>query len=99
MLAEYRRRRDRLYGWLSADPRIGLQKPAGAFYMFPDVTEFLSPDGYRTSADLATALLNEAHVALTPGEPFHAARFLRPSYHTATKQLQRGSHPTLQFPS
>ena len=47
MLDEYRVRRDRLYEWLSADPRIGLQKPAGAFYMFPDVSEFLSPDGYR----------------------------------------------------
>jgi hypothetical protein len=72
MLDEYRRRRDQLFEWLSADPRIGLRKPAGAFYMFPDVSEFLSPDGFRTSADLATALLNDAHVALTPGEAFDA---------------------------
>ena len=36
-----------------------LQKPAGAFYMFPDVSEFLSPDGIRTSADLAAALLSD----------------------------------------
>ena len=28
-------------------------KPAGAFYLFPDISEFLSPDGIRTSADLA----------------------------------------------
>src|SRR5215212_6816855 len=56
MLDEYRRRRDRLYELLSADPRIGLRKPSGAFYMFPDVSEFLSPDGYRTSAELATGL-------------------------------------------
>src|SRR6476646_781980 len=60
MLDEYRRRRDRLAEWLSVDPRIRLVKPAGAFYLFPDVTEFLSPDGIRTTADLATALLNEA---------------------------------------
>src|SRR6476661_7955932 len=49
MLDEYRRRRDRLYEWLSADPKLKLLKPAGAFYMFPDVSEYLSPDGIRTS--------------------------------------------------
>ena len=97
MLDEYRRRRDRLYGWLSADPRIGLRKPAGAFYMFPDVSEFLSPDGYRTSAELATALLNDAHVALTPGEAFDAPGFLRISYATSMKELERGSERILQF--
>ena len=63
MLDEYRRRRDQLYTWLSADPRIRMVKPAGAFYMFPDVSDFLSPDGIRTSGELAAALLSEAHVA------------------------------------
>jgi aspartate aminotransferase len=97
MLDEYRRRRDRLYEWLSADPRIGLRKPAGAFYMFPDVGEFLSPDGYRTSAELAAALLNDAHVALTPGEAFDAPGFLRISYATSMKELERGSQRILEF--
>ena len=97
MLDEYRRRRDRLYGWLSADARIGLRKPAGAFYMFPDVSEFLSPDGYRTSADLATGLLNDAHVAVTPGEAFDAPGFLRISYATSMKELERGSERILEF--
>src|SRR5260221_1381281 len=50
MLDEYRRPPDRLYELLSAHTRIGLRTPAGAFYMFPDVGDFLSPDGYRTSA-------------------------------------------------
>jgi aspartate aminotransferase len=97
MLDEYRRRRDQLVRWLSADPRIGLKKPAGAFYLFPDVSEFLSPDGFRTSADLATALLNDAHVALTPGEAFDAPGFLRISYATSMKELERGSQRILEF--
>ena len=37
MLNEYRTRRDNLHEWLTADPRIRCVKPAGAFYMFPDV--------------------------------------------------------------
>ena len=97
MLDEYRRRRDQLCAWLSVEPRIGLKKPAGAFYLFPDVSEFLSPDGIRTSAELATALLSDARVALTPGEAFDAPGFLRISYATSMKELERGSQRILEF--
>jgi aspartate aminotransferase len=97
MLDEYRRRRDRLYEWLSADSRIGLLKPSGAFYMFPDVSEFLSPDGIRTSAELATALLNDARVAVTPGEAFDAPGYLRISYATSMQELERGSQRILEY--
>jgi aspartate aminotransferase len=97
MLDEYRRRRDQLYEWLSADRRIRLQKPAGAFYMFPDVSEYLSPDGCRTSADLASALLDQARVAVTPGEAFDAPGFLRLSYAASIDELRRGSDRILEF--
>ena len=97
MLDEYRTRRDRLCEWLSAEPRIGLKKPAGAFYLFPDVSEFLSPDGVRTSAELAAALLAESHVALTPGEAFDAPGFLRISYAASIEDLERGSRRILEF--
>jgi aspartate aminotransferase len=97
MLDEYRSRRDQLYDWLTADPRIRLTKPAGAFYMFPDVSEFLSPDGIRTSAELATALLNDARVAVTPGEAFDAPGFLRLSYATSLQELRRGTDRIFEF--
>jgi aspartate aminotransferase len=97
MLDEYRRRRDQLCQWLAADPRIVFNKPSGAFYLFADVSEFLSPDGVRTSADLATALLNDARVALTPGEAFDAPGFIRISYATSMKELERGSQRILEF--
>ena len=97
MLDEYRRRRDQLCEWLSVDSRISFKKPAGAFYLFPDVSEFLSPDGIRTSAELATALLNDARVALTPGEAFDAPGYIRISYATSMKELERGSQRILEF--
>ncbi|HEX6463254.1 MAG TPA: aminotransferase class I/II-fold pyridoxal phosphate-dependent enzyme, partial [Vicinamibacterales bacterium] len=68
-----------------------------AFYMFPDVSEYLSPEGIRTSSNLATALLNDARVALTPGEAFDAPGFLRISYATSMKELERGSQRILEF--
>src|SRR5262249_12604052 len=73
MLDEYRTRRDHLYDWLSADPRLRCRKPAGAFYMFIDIGDVLSglePGGVRTSTEFAQALLDEQRVAVTPGEAF-----------------------------
>jgi aspartate aminotransferase len=97
MLDEYRKRRDQVCQWLSAEPRIRLVKPAGAFYLFPDVSEFLSPDGIRTTGQLAQALLDDVRVALTPGEAFDAPGFLRISYATSIEDLKRGTERLLTF--
>ena len=91
MLAEYRRRRDQLCAWLAAEPRLRFVTPAGAFYLFVDVSAFLSPDGIRTSAQLAQSLLDEARVAVTPGEAFDAPGFVRLSYATSLTELERGT--------
>ena len=88
MRDEYRVRRDVMLGWLDADARFRVTRPAGAFYLFPDVSELLSPDGLRTSAELVQALLTEAHVALTPGEAFDAPGFIRLSYAAPMDQLR-----------
>jgi len=91
MLDEYRVRRDQLCKWLGEEPRIRLVKPAGAFYLFPDVSDFLSPDGIRTTAQLAQALLDGPRVALTPGEAFDAPGFVRISYAASMEDLERGA--------
>jgi aspartate aminotransferase len=97
MLDEYRNRRDLLHQWLTADPRLRCAKPAGAFYMFVDIADVLSVDGVRTSLDFADALLEEARVAVTPGEAFDAPGFIRISYATSTENLREGSRRLLEF--
>lgn len=97
MLEEYRHRRDQLCQWLAAEPRLRLVKPSGAFYLFPDVSEFLSADGIRTSAELGNVLLNEARVAITPGEAFDAPGFIRISYATSLDVLERGTARIIEF--
>ncbi len=97
MLEEYRSRRDRLYEWLTADSRVKCRKPAGAFYMFVDISEVLSPNGLRTSGEFAEALLQEQKVAVTPGEAFDAPGFLRISYATSLDNLREGSRRLLEF--
>jgi aspartate aminotransferase len=97
MLDEYRTRRDTLHQWLTADARVHCRKPAGAFYLFPDIREALSAGGFRTSADFAQSLLDEARVAVTPGEAFDAPGFLRISYATSMENLREGSRRLLEF--
>ena len=45
MLDEDRKRRDNIHAWLTAHPAIRCVKPSGAFYLFPDISALLSPDG------------------------------------------------------
>ncbi len=97
MLDEYRRRRDQMTAWLAEEPRLRLLRPAGAFYLFPDVSEFLSPDGVRTSAELAQKLLDDVRVAVTPGEAFDAPGFIRISYATSMQELQRGAERIITY--
>jgi aspartate aminotransferase len=97
MLAEYRTRRDSMHAWLTASPAIRCRKPGGAFYLLPDITDLLSPSGIRTSAQFAQALLEEQHVAVTPGEAFDAPGHIRISYATSMAQLREGADRILAF--
>lgn len=62
-------------------PRAGLDRflpTDGAFYLYADISEYSD-----NSADFAARLLNEAHVAATPGvdfDPVDGRRFIRFSY-------------------
>lgn len=90
MLNEYRRRRDAVHGWLTADPRIVCVKPGGAFYLFPYIADLLSPNGITSSGEFAEALLKESAVAVTPGEGFDAPGYFRLSYATSIERLKEG---------
>ena len=97
MRTAYRERRDAVLRWLEAEPRIRCVRPAGAFYLFPDVSEFLSPDTVRTTTAFATVLLRRNHVALTPGEAFDAPGFIRLSYAASLDRLKDGVDRMLDF--
>jgi aspartate aminotransferase len=90
MLNEYRKRRDAVHAGLTADPRIVCVKPGGAFYLFPYIADLLSPNGIKSSAEFAEALLKDVSVAVTPGEGFDAPGFFRLSYATSIERLREG---------
>ena len=97
MLDEYRRRRDNIHAWLTAHPGIQCVKPKGAFYLFPNISGLLSPDGVANSTDFAQRLLEKEYVVVTPGEAFDAPGYLRISYATSMEQLREGANRILRF--
>ena len=97
MLNEYRKRRDAVHAALTADPRIVCVKPGGAFYLFPYIADLLSPNGIKSSAEFAEALLKDEAVAVTPGEGFDAPGFFRLSYATSIDRLQEGGNRLRNF--
>lgn len=66
MVSELRRRRDLAAEALNRIPGVECPVPEGAFYLFPDVSRYLGGD----TVALARTLLEEAHVAVVPGEAF-----------------------------
>ena len=97
MLAEYQVRRDQLISWIGEEPRLSCVTPRGAFYLFPSIREFLSPDGIRTSLDFADRLLAEEHVVVTAGEAFDAPGYVRISYATSLERLKLGVDKLIAF--
>jgi aspartate aminotransferase len=97
MLGEYQARRDQVLAWLGEEPRLSCAVPQGAFYVFPDISAFLSPAGRRTSLEFSDGLLQEEHVVTTAGEAFDAPGFLRLSYATSLDRLREGITRLLRF--
>jgi aspartate/methionine/tyrosine aminotransferase len=86
MVAEFRRRRDLLVDGLNRIPGVVCRRPAGAFYVFPDI----SGTGWN-ERDLQRALLDEVGVAVLAGSSFgpHGAGHIRLSYANSMVNLER----------
>jgi aspartate aminotransferase len=82
-------RRKLMHGMLSEIPGVETLEPKGAFYVFPDVTAVLG-GRFPTSAILAAAILEEAGVALVPGESFGRPGHLRLSYAASVEDIEKG---------
>ena len=94
MRATYDRRRRTMLDLLSGIPGITCAEPEGAFYCFPSFAGVLGrPVGGhtpQTTLDLAAAILDEAKVALVPGEAFGAPGYMRLSYALGDDDLVEG---------
>lgn len=92
MKSAFLKRRDIMIAGLSAIPGMKVNKPMGAFYLFPDVSELYGKSvGQRhinNAEDFAMYLLEEAHVATVGGGAFGTPECIRLSYAASETQLQ-----------
>ena len=97
MLAEYRKRRDYVLSRFRSMPGVICAEPRGAFYVYPNVSCALSPNGIRTPLEFADKLLAESHVAVVPGEAFGTEKHVRISYASSLENIQKGLDRFEQF--
>lgn len=97
MLAEYEWRRNRIVEGLREIPGVCCTLPEGAFYVYPNVGAYLKKDGLADTTILAERLLDEAHVALVPGEAFGTREHVRISYATSREQIEAGLQRIKEF--
>ncbi len=94
MRTAFDRRRKLIVGLLSDIPGIICPMPDGAFYAYPSVKGLLGKSlrgkVATTSAELAALILDEAEVAIVPGEAFGTPGYARLSYALGDDDLVEG---------
>jgi aspartate aminotransferase len=94
MRVAFDRRRKLMVSMLNDIPGVVCPTPQGAFYVYPSVKGLLGKTlrgrTPTTSAELATLILEEAEVAVVPGEAFGPSGYLRLSYALSDEDLVEG---------
>jgi len=94
MRRAFDRRRRLIVDELNAIDGVVCPTPEGAFYVYPDVTGLLNREWGgvtpTTSLELADLILDQAEVAVVPGEAFGPSGYLRLSYALGDAPLLEG---------
>ena len=85
MVRSFAKRRDLIIDELSKIGKMKAFKPSGAFYVFCDISQT-----GLSAMDFATRILNEANVAVIPGEPFGSPHHIRLSFAISDKAIIEG---------
>ncbi|NWF51942.1 MAG: pyridoxal phosphate-dependent aminotransferase [Nitrospirae bacterium] len=94
MLSEFDKRRKFLIKELNAITGLSCLTPTGAFYAFPNTSQFygkvIGNRNIESSSDLALYLLEEAKVGLVHGGAFGDDNYIRLSYATSIEEIKKG---------
>ncbi len=94
MRAAFDRRRQLIVGMLNQIPGVECPMPEGAFYAYPSVKGLLNREiaGHtaNSTTELAEFILEEAEVAVVPGEAFGTPGYLRLSYALGDEDIETG---------
>lgn len=95
MKKEFQKRRDYVYAQLSTHTNLKLELSEGAFYFFVSLQNHLKKG--QTSQEWCQQLLDEAQVAVVPGEAFLYPDFFRLSYAASQSQLTQAVKKIISF--
>jgi aspartate aminotransferase len=90
MRADYIKLRDQVLDGFKSIPGLTCTVPQGAFYVYPNVKNFIGKGGIKSASDLAAKLLSEAHVVVVPGEAFGTDEHIRLSYAVSHDVVNEG---------
>src|SRR3972149_6565135 len=94
MVAEFDKRRKAIVNGLNAIKGVRCTLPPGTFYAFPNISRLLKKrfngKAINSSGDFAEFLLEEAEVAVVPGEAFGGEGHIRLSYATSMENIKEG---------
>jgi aspartate aminotransferase len=92
MIDEFHKRRDLILGLMAEIPGFKLNVPEGAFYVFPDVSDYFGRtiQGVKieNANDFALFLLDKANVATVTGEAFGNNDCIRISYAASESEIK-----------
>jgi aspartate aminotransferase len=90
----YLKRRDMVLELLKEIPGVKTYVPTGAFYFFPDISDYIGKsDGkttIKTGDDLAMYILTSSYVSTVGGDAFGAPNCIRLSYAASESDLEEG---------
>ncbi len=94
MRSAFDRRRQTMTQMLKQIEGIKVIPPQGAFYAYPDLTAFFGKDingeVAQTTSELAGIILDQAQVAIVPGEAFGTPGYARLSFALGDEDLKEG---------
>ncbi len=107
MRVVFEKRRDLGFSMLSGLKGVKVFKPAGAFYLFPDISGLKAAPGWAalaartgekdTGKIFSKGLLDEKLVAVVPGSAFGYEDGFRISYATSEAQIEKGLNRVREF--
>jgi aspartate aminotransferase len=94
MRRQFEKRAHHIFERITALPKITCVRPQGAFYVFPNVSAYFGKTSGQTritdAISFASALLEQSHVAVVPGNDCGFDTHVRLSFATSMEQIDKG---------
>jgi aspartate aminotransferase len=86
----FEKRKELMVKIVSTIPEIQFIDPQGAFYVMVDCSYYLKKFHFDSASELAQAMLEEASIAVIPGDAFGMNTYIRLSYATSEALIEEG---------